>query len=75
MGTVLCLESTPCYAVHKLCYVILQVDMAVLKCLIAEKLPEVSQLFKTHYIDLTACCSQWFLCLFVKTLPVEVRLS
>lgn len=51
-----------------------RIDMEVLKCLLAEKLPEVSQVLKTHHVDITACCSQWFLCLFVKTLPVETCL-
>ena len=51
-----------------------QIDQAVFKDLVAEKLPVLSEHFDTHGVDPSLFSLNWFLCLFVDTLPVNTYL-
>ena len=51
-----------------------QIDQAVFKELVAEKLPVLSEHFNTHGVDPSLFSLNWFLCLFVDTLPVNTYL-
>ena len=51
-----------------------QVDQAVFKELLAEKLPTLADHLETHGVDPSLFSLNWFLCLFVDTLPVNTYL-
>ena len=51
-----------------------QVDQAVFKELVAEKLPLLAEHLDTHGVDPALFSLNWFLCLFVDTLPVNTYL-
>eukprot|EP00479_Gromia_sphaerica_P013576 TRINITY_DN7640_c0_g1_i1.p1 TRINITY_DN7640_c0_g1~~TRINITY_DN7640_c0_g1_i1.p1 ORF type:complete len:85 (-),score=5.70 TRINITY_DN7640_c0_g1_i1:322-576(-) len=49
----------------------IQVDLRVLKKLMAQKMPKLTEVFSRYNVDITIPCTQWFLTLYVKTLPIE----
>ena len=51
-----------------------QVDQAVFKELVVEKLPVLSAHLEKHGVDPALFSLNWFLCLFVDTLPVNTYL-
>lgn len=51
-----------------------QVDQAVFKELVCEKLPNLSSHLDAHGVDPALFSLNWFLCLFVDTLPVSTYL-
>jgi len=51
-----------------------QVDQEVFKELICEKLPELAIHLESHRVDPTLFSLNWFLCLFVDSLPVNTYL-
>jgi len=51
-----------------------QVDQEVLKELLAEKLPKLQQHFTKHGVDPALFTLNWFLCVFVDTVPVKTYL-
>jgi len=51
-----------------------QVDQAVFKELVCEKLPNLSSHLDAHGVDPALFSLNWFLCLFVDTLPVNTYL-
>jgi len=51
-----------------------QVDQAVFKELVCEKLPDLSSHLDAHGVDPALFSLNWFLCLFVDTLPVSTYL-
>merc|ERR1739848_806954 len=51
-----------------------QVDQEVLKEMLSEKLPKLSQHFTTHSVDPALFTLNWFLCVFVDTMPVKTYL-
>jgi len=51
-----------------------QVDQAVFKELVCEKLPNLSAHLDAHGVDPALFSLNWFLCLFVDTLPVATYL-
>ena len=51
-----------------------QVDQAVFKELVLEKLPTLASHLETHGVDPALFSLNWFLCLFVDTLPVNTYL-
>jgi len=51
-----------------------QVDQAVFKELVSEKLPTLAEHLEIHGVDPSLFSLNWFLCLFVDTLPVSTYL-
>ena len=51
-----------------------QVDQEVLKEMLSEKLPKLSAHFNSHGVDPTLFSLNWFLCIFVDTIPVKTYL-
>lgn len=51
-----------------------QVDQEVLKELLSEKLPKLHQHFDKHTVDPALFTLNWFLCVFVDTVPVKTYL-
>lgn len=51
-----------------------QVDQLALNHLVAEQLPTLAALFAGHGIELTSVSMQWFLGVFVNSLPLETGL-
>merc|ERR1719479_691226 len=51
-----------------------QVDQAVFKELVTEKLPNLAEHLEVHGVDPALFSLNWFLCLFVDTLPVNTYL-
>lgn len=51
-----------------------QVDQEVLKELLAEKLPKLNNHFDNHGVDPALFTLNWFLCVFVDTVPVKTYL-
>lgn len=49
-----------------------QIDQRVLKDLIAEKLPRLSAHLAQYHVDISLVTFNWFLCIFVDSLPVEL---
>jgi len=49
------------------------VDTAVFKALVAEKLPRIYQHFQRLDCEISHMVVQFFLCIFINTLPLEVR--
>lgn len=52
----------------------LQVDQSVFKALLSEKLPKIAAKLTVLDIEVAPMTTQWFLCLFVNTLPLELTL-
>lgn len=52
-----------------------QVDQKVFVALIEDKLPPIHRHMVQHKLSLPLISTQWFLCIFVNTLPSEVRCS
>ena len=67
--TVLC---SPSQSFHWYCEFI--AFQEVLKELLAEKLPKLSQHFTKHGVDPALFTLNWFLCVFVDTVPVKTYL-
>ena len=51
-----------------------QVDQEVLKEMLSEKLPKLSAHLNSHGVDPTLFSLNWFLCIFVDTIPVKTYL-
>mmetsp|Transcript_99201 Transcript_99201/g.175951 ORF Transcript_99201/g.175951 Transcript_99201/m.175951 type:complete len:593 (-) Transcript_99201:23-1801(-) len=50
----------------------LRVDLRVFDSLVAQYLPDLHRHFRKHEIDLSPITMNWFLCLFVNTLPADL---
>jgi hypothetical protein len=50
------------------------VDIAVLKALLQQKMKKLYDFLEERKIDIALVCLEWFLCLFVNTLPIETVL-
>ncbi|XP_041653682.1 TBC1 domain family member 2A isoform X2 [Cheilinus undulatus] len=51
-----------------------QADQRVLKDLLSEKLPRLSAHFDSHGVDVSLITFNWFLCVFVESLPSDILL-
>lgn len=71
--TVIDMEDSP-LLYHQADLVGAHVDQQVFKDLVAEKLPKIAQHFDKHNFLLEPVTLNWFLCLFVNTLPLETTL-
>lgn len=52
----------------------MHVDQRVFRSLVAEYLPKVSAKLEENYVEVAPISFQWFLCLYVNTLPLPVAL-
>jgi hypothetical protein len=52
-----------------------QIDQRVLQSLVAVHLPKINQHLVAHRLQIPLVSTQWFLCLYVGSLPTEVRSS
>ncbi|GAB6031648.1 TBC1 domain member [Chamberlinius hualienensis] len=52
-----------------------QVDLLVLKDLLAEKVERLNSYFNSNNIDISLYTYQWFVCIFVEVVPVDMFLN
>mmetsp|Transcript_33368 Transcript_33368/g.92117 ORF Transcript_33368/g.92117 Transcript_33368/m.92117 type:complete len:393 (-) Transcript_33368:110-1288(-) len=53
---------------------LLRADIAVLSGVMAQKCPKVARVFRDYNVDLLSICSEWYITLFAKCLPMSTLL-